>query len=184
MRRLARELGVTAMSFYRYFPGKRELLDAVAEAAFADAPAPALEGTWREQLTALSSAARQALDRHPCVAQIRALQPVLGAQTLHFAEHALRILEEEAGLARDEAVLAYRTLFTYLMGFAAFSPARAEQQARATAEQALSSLPPEYFPRLSAAVAEAAEAMSGDDAFAYGLERILDGLERRRDGQA
>ncbi len=184
MRRLAAELGVTPMSLYRYFAGKRELLDAAVDAAFAASPPPErLEGTWREQLTAIAHGARATLDRHPSIAQIRVLQPVLGPQALQFGEAVLAILEE-AGLTRDEAVNGYRLLFTYTLGFAAFSPAHAEREARAAAEQALSALPPEYYPHLAASIEQASEAMSGDAVFSYGLERLLDGLELRISAQA
>jgi tetracycline repressor-like protein len=59
------------------------------------------------------------------------------------------------------------------------SPRAAEQEARAAARAALAALPAEYYPRLSSAVEEAAEAMAGDVVFDYGLERLLDGLEAR-----
>ena len=178
MRRLARELGVAPMSLYNYFPTKRELLDAVAEAAFAGQQVTISGAGWREQLTSLATAARAALDRHPCVVQIRILQPVLDPQSLQFAEAGLRILED-AGFPPEEAAKAFRLLFTYTMGFAGFSPAASEQSAHEAAEAALSGLPAEYFPRLSVAIAEAADAMGGDAVFAYGLDRILDGLESR-----
>jgi AcrR family transcriptional regulator len=183
MRRLAGELGVGTMTLYHYFPSKRELLDAVVEIAFADEKLPPLEGSWRDRLRSLSRAGRAALSRHPSLVAIRARQPILQADALRFSELGLGILEE-AGFEREEAVKAFRLLFTYTLGFAILSPETAEKEARGSARAALAALPPEYYPRLSEAVDEAAEAMAGDAVFDYGLERILDGLEARRAGPA
>ena len=178
MRRLAAELGVGTMTLYHYFRSKDELLDAVLDIGFAgEDPLPA-EGTWRDQLRSLSKAGRAALSRHPGLAQVRATQPILRPGALRFGEAGLRVLED-AGFEKEEAVKVFRLLFTYTFGFALLSPQAAELGARKAARAALAALPPEYFPRLSEAVDEAADAMAGDVVFEYGLERILDGIEAR-----
>jgi AcrR family transcriptional regulator len=178
MRRLAGELGVGTMTLYHYFPSKRDLLDAVVDVAFGGQEPPQVEGSWREQLRQLSLAGREALSRHPSLAQIRAAEPILRPDALLFSETGLRALED-AGFGREEAVKAFRLLFTYTFGFALLSPRAAESETREATRAALASLPSEYYPRLSAAVDEAAEAMAGDVVFEYGLERILDGFEAR-----
>jgi AcrR family transcriptional regulator len=166
------------MTLYHYFPSKRDLLDAVVEIAFGEEQPPPPEGPWRDRLRALSMAGRAALSRHPTLADIRARQPILQADALRFGEYGLEILEA-AGFERDEAVRVFRLIFTYTLGFAILSPEAAEREARESARTALASLPPQYYPRLSQAVEEAADAMAGDAVFEYGLERILDGLETR-----
>jgi TetR/AcrR family transcriptional regulator, tetracycline repressor protein len=178
MRRLARELGVGTMTLYHYFPSKRELLDAVVDVGFAGYPPPAVEGPWRERVAGLARTAREALSEHPGLAQIRASAPILRADALQFGEVGLRALED-AGFETEEAVKAFRLLFTYVFGFVLVSPSGAEEANKAAARAALAALPPEYYPRLSEAVDEAAEAMAGDVVFEYGLDRLLDGLELR-----
>jgi TetR/AcrR family tetracycline transcriptional repressor len=178
MRRLAAELGVGTMTVYHYFSSKRELLDAVIDAGLAGQEPPTLEGSWREQLTALARAGRSAFTEHPGLAGIRAGGPILRPEALRFGESGLRILED-AGFEADEAAKSYRLLFTYVLGFALVSPVDAEAESKAAARAALAALPADYYPRLSAAVEEAAEAMAGDGVFEYGLERSLDGLEAR-----
>ena len=168
MRRLASELGIGTMTLYHYFSSKRELLDAVVEIAFTDDPPPQLEGSWREQLAGLGRAARETLTRHPGLAQLRTATPILRPEALRFSEVGLSVLED-AGFDTDEAVKAFRLLFTYTVGFALLSSVAAETEARAAAREALSALPPEYYPRLSSAVEEAAEAMAGDIVFEYGV---------------
>lgn len=181
MRRLAEDLGVGTMTLYGYFASKRELLDAVMDAAFADGPPVEPGGEWRDQLRALILAARSSLVRHPGLVQIRERQPILTPDALRFAERGLEVLQE-AGFETPEATHAFRLLFTYTFGFAAFSPADTLEDDRAAARTALRALPQEQFPRLIAAAEDASGAMGGEEVFEYGLERILDGLEARLTG--
>ena len=177
MRRLAEELGVGTMTLYGYFPSKRELLHAVLDAAVSDrSGAPGPGGSWREQLSALVGLARRSMLRHPALVEIRVREPVLRPEALRFAEDALRILLA-AGFDAREATHAFRLLFTYVFGFAVFSPAKAAEQDQRAARAALAALSPADFPALTGAAAEASEAMGGEEAFDYGLTRILDGLE-------
>jgi AcrR family transcriptional regulator len=178
MRRLAEALGVGTMTLYGYFRSKRELLAAVVDAAVSDRPLEEPEGDWRARLLGLVMGARQSLVHHPALVEIRVRQPVLEPEALRFAEAALRILRD-AGFDRREATLAFRLLFSYSLGFAAFSPAEAVEEDRAAAGEALRALPPGEYPELTSTWAEAAQAMGGEEAFEYGLERILDGLESR-----
>jgi AcrR family transcriptional regulator len=178
MRRLADALGVGTMTLYGYFRSKRELLDAVVDAAVSDRPLPRPGGPWREQLRELLLAARRNLVRHPGLVEIRVRQPVLQPEALRFSEAGLRILRG-AGFDTREATLSFRLVFSYIFGFAAFSPAEAVEEDRAAAAAAIRALPPDEYPELAAASGEAAAAMGGEEAFEYGLDRILDGLEAR-----
>ena len=176
MRRLADELEVGTMTLYGYFRSKRELLDAVVDVAMPELdPAPA-DGHWRDRLGELVRTARENLVRHPALVQIRVREPVLRPEALRFSEAGLSILLD-AGFEAVEATRAFRLLFTYTLGYAAFSPAGAVEQNRAAARAAIAALPPDRYPTLTAAGDEAATAMAGEEAFEYGLERILDGLE-------
>jgi AcrR family transcriptional regulator len=178
MRRLADSLGVGTMTLYGYFRSKRELLDAMVDAAISEPGPSPPHGGWRAELQTLLRDARRDLLRHPALVEIRVRQPVLRPEALRFAEAGIRTLVG-AGFDRREAALAFRLLFSYSFGFAAFSPAEAVEEDRAAAAAALRSLPPEDYPELTAAAGEAAAAMGGEEAFEYGLERILDGLESR-----
>jgi AcrR family transcriptional regulator len=176
MRRLADELGAGTMTLYGHFTNKRELLDAVIETAVAEVELPRFEGSWRDQIRQLGAYNRDLFARHPSVVEIWARQPVLAAGTLHGVEAGLQILEE-AGFEAEEAVKAFRLLVTYSFGFELFSAARSNPDARESARAALGALPPEAYPRLSEAAGAFAAAMGSEEAFAYGLDRILDGLE-------
>jgi AcrR family transcriptional regulator len=176
MRRLADELGSGTMTLYGHFTDKRELLDAVIETAVAELELPSFEGSWRDQIRQLGAYTRHLFARHPGVVEIWARQPVLAAGTLHGVEAGMRILEE-AGFEAEEAAKAFRLLVTYTFGFELFSGTRSKGSARESARAALGALPPGSFPRLSGAAGAFAASMGSEEAFAYGLDRILDGLE-------
>jgi hypothetical protein len=129
-------------------------------------------------LSGLVRLARRNMLRHPALVEIRVREPVLQPDALRLAEQAVSALTA-AGFSTREATQAFRLLFTYTFGFAAFSPADTLEQDRSAARAAIAALPPEDYPALTAASSEAADAMGGEEAFDYGLERILDGLEAR-----
>ena len=176
MRRLAESLGAGTMTLYGHFSSKRELLDAVIDVAVSERTLPELTGTWREQTVQLISFTREVFARHPAVVDIWSRQPVLGAGGLVWVEAGLGILDE-AGFEPEEAAVAFRTVITYTYGFELFSGSRSTTAAREGTRRALESLPADRFPRLVDNAGPFAAAMGSTEAFDYGLQRILDGLE-------
>jgi AcrR family transcriptional regulator len=178
MRRLAGALGVGTMTLYGYFRNKGELLDGIVDAAVEDAEDLRTAGPWRDCLRDVALAARRNMLCHPALVELRFRRPVLRPEALRFAETIMTILTG-AGMPRDEAARAFRLLFTFLFGYAALSPAGAEDAAARSARSALAALPPDRYPALTAAVEEAAVAMGGEETFAFGLDLILDGIAAR-----
>ena len=178
MRTLAERLGVGTMTLYGYFRSKDELLDALVDAVVTERRPFPEEGDWRERLRAVVMIARASLLRHPSLVELRVRRPVLRPEALRFSETVLGILRE-AGLSAREAAQAFRLLFTYTFGYAALSPAGATEESREAARAALAVLPAGEYPAIAESLEEASDAMGGEEAFEYGLERILDGLEAR-----
>jgi AcrR family transcriptional regulator len=178
MRRLADDLGVGTMTLYGHVASKDELLDLAIDAAVSDTPRPELTGSWRDQLRMLMESSWRRMARHPALVRIRVTRPVLRPEALRFGEAGVAVLRA-AGFPPDEAAKAFRLLFTFTVGFAALSPERATAAARRDAERALTQLPADEYPNLTQIRPEFAAAMAGKEAFDYGLERILDGLERQ-----
>ncbi len=177
MRRLAAELGVGTMTLYGYFRTKEELLDAVVDAAVAEAmPVGVGTGTWKEELGRLMRGIHEELARHPSGVRIRLVRPMLSPQALRITEAALAVLEG-AGFGRAEATRAYRALFTYTFGFTSFNSPERPEEARRQTRAALTALSPDDYPTLTAAASEAADTVAGEAQFEFGLERLLDGLE-------
>jgi AcrR family transcriptional regulator len=182
MQRLAERLGIGTMTLYGYFATKDELLGAVIEAAVEPTELPSTEGGWQDQMRSLVGVAHRTLTRHPALVQIRFREPILRPYALRFGERVMGILRA-GGFDAAEAASAFRLIFTYTFGFAGLSPARSTEQARWQAAVAAGALPEEEFPNLTATAAEWTQAMAGADQFAYGLDRILDGLQARLDSR-
>ena len=178
MRTLASHLGVGTMTLYGYFRNKDELLDAIVDSAVAEAELLPAEGDWRTRLRETVMVARRNLLRHPSLVELRVSRPVLRPEALRFAENVMSILVD-AGLDRTESARAFRLIFTFTLGYAALSPAEVADESRREALAALERLPRDAYPALAASLQEASDAMGGEDAFEYGLDRILDGLATR-----
>jgi TetR/AcrR family transcriptional regulator, tetracycline repressor protein len=175
MRRLAKELDVWPMSVYRYFRDKDELLDALAASAADEIALPRPGASWREQMVALLEQARAAMSTDTGSRLPRAF---LTPAVLRISEAGLAILDE-AGFAKDDAARAWRTLWSYTFGFATFALGSTPAEARRRTRSALAALPEEQYPALTAAADEVAAAFAADEAFHYGLERLLDELAGR-----
>jgi AcrR family transcriptional regulator len=178
MRRLAHELGAGTMTLYGHFRDKRELLDAVIDVAIREKDLPGFAGPWRNQGRQLVDYLRDLHRRHPCVVEIWARQPVLGAAGLSWVEAGLRILED-AGFETEDAVKAFRVIVVYIHGFSLSSGPRSTPESREGARTALAALPAEHYPHLRNAARPFSEAMASEEAFKFGIERILDGLEAK-----
>jgi AcrR family transcriptional regulator len=176
MRRVAEELGVGTMTLYSYFAGKDELLDAAVEDVAASVPLPPDDGPWQSRLRALVQEIHRSLVEHPSGVELRLKRPILGRAALRTTEAGLQILRE-AGFDDAGATRAWRSLFVYVFGSAAFNPSRVEGGRLDEWRQLLEALPPEEFPSLSAGASQAVATMSGEEQFVYGLDRLLAGLE-------
>lgn len=106
MRRVGAELGVEAMSLYRYVGGKDDLVDAMVDAVVSEFPAPDPALDWRGRLRSIALGAYLVLLDHPWVAAPATSRPATGpARTAYLAalDDALRWGGCDAHLAQDAA---------------------------------------------------------------------------------
>jgi AcrR family transcriptional regulator len=187
MRKLARALGVEAMSLYKHVADKDAVLDGLVDLVVREIgmPQPA---DWRTALRQHATATRQVCLRHRWAAMLMELR---GAQTpvrLRYADALLGLLRQ-AGFTVPAAYRAFLLVDSYLYGFImqeANWPSDAGEMAElATLVTAQSPLA--EYPALAEAMSYtmAANARSNgfyDAEFEHGLDMILDGLEQvRRD---
>jgi AcrR family transcriptional regulator len=172
MRRLAQELDVWPMSVYRYFQDKDALLDAMAADRIEQLPDPRAGAGWREQTHALLEEVARRLEASPGLAA-RLPRAFLTDGALRLPEAGLGILLD-AGFDPGEAASAWRALWSYTFGFATF---RADSPRAVKA--AIAGLSEDEHPALTSAGDALAQALTSDDEFAAGLDRLLDGLEAR-----
>lgn len=82
LRRVAEELGVSAMTLYPYIAGRPELIelmfDAVAGEVYAGIDKPAQKADWRERVRHMVTANWEHHLRHPWTVEVRAGRPMPG----------------------------------------------------------------------------------------------------------
>jgi AcrR family transcriptional regulator len=185
MRRLGAQLGVEAMSLYRYVASKEDLLSGLVDLVFGEIELdePGATG-WRTAMRDRARSQRAAMRRHPwAIGHMEGrMQP--GPASLRVHDGTLGILRE-AGFPFRAAVRANSVLDAYVYGFALQErdlPARAGgATAEVMREQARHVPDMADYPYLVEAMGEFAGAGYDFDAeFASGLELILDGIERLR----
>jgi len=126
MRRLGEQLGVEAMSLYRYVPGREDLLDAVVETILEqmrhdDDVIEAPEAGWQDFLQRLAHGIRRIALAHPKVFPLVASRPTEAPwlrpplRSLEWVERFLGGLEQE-GFDDAAAAGAYRAFTSFLLG--------------------------------------------------------------------
>jgi AcrR family transcriptional regulator len=195
MRKLADELGAGVMSLYHYFPGKDDLLDGMIEAVFGEIepPPPGLE--WRAALKRRALSTREVLNRHRWAVGLMESRTTPGPASLRLHDAVLGCLRG-AGFPVELAIQAYSVQDAYIYGFAlqekhlpfddaaggaAIARAQVTEYAELAEERQLGGLA-EAFPHLHEVVAGHVAEVGYDfaGAFEYGLDLILDALDRRR----
>ena len=184
MRALARTLGVEAMSLYNHVADKDDLLDGMVDRVMTEIEAPAPDTPWREAMRRRAMTSRDAYARHPWAARLVHTRPSVGPGRLASFDATIGCLRG-AGFSYALTVYALSTLDAFVHGFGAqrLHVAQAEVPDDVAMAEALARwLPPERYPWLSALVHEhvLVDGYDEEEAFAFGLELVLEGLERRR----
>ena len=180
MRALARRLGADPMAVYRHVRDKADLLGAMCDAVVADLPALDPDGPWRPQVAALAGNLRERLAAHPALLPVLAGAPVTPA-SLAVTQQVLALLVSR-GVPVDVAGTGFGAVFSYVLGFALVEAAlpaldadRDERRAGALTHLG----DPDPSP---AHLDEALALLETPGDFAFGLDLLLDGLERRAGG--
>lgn len=184
MRGLAGELGVNPMSLYNHVAGKEDLLDGLADLAIAEIALPSPGEEWRNATRRRVLSTRQMLERHPWAAGVIESRTTPSDARLRYPEAVIGSLRR-AGFSVEMAIHAFFTLDSYVYGFAQQQRNLPESPAEGlgrVAEMTLAALPPDEYPYLREVIVDhmARVGFRYDDAFAFGLDLILDGLERAR----
>lgn len=191
LRRVAEDLGVTAMSLYGYVPSKAELLDLIADRVYAEFPMPEPGAAgWRARLDGIARGNWALYLAHPWLLQIATSRPLLGPNLTAKYEYELRAVDG-LGLTDIEMDLVVSLVDDYVHGAArtAVDAAQAESQTGMTDQQWWQTygpllgevLDPERYPTAvrvgAAAGAEYDAAHDPARSFEFGLHRMLDGIE-------
>jgi AcrR family transcriptional regulator len=187
MRKLGEELGVSAMSLYYYVPNKEHLLDGMVDIVFGEIEPPSSDGDWKTGMRNRAVSTREALRRHPWAIGEMEGRTTHGPANLRLHNAVLGCLRA-AGFSVEMTVHAYSVQDAYIYGFALqerdMSPATTEDFAATAQRQML-----EYqevladYPHLVEVVGGyvAKAGYDYETEFLFGLDLILDGLDKLRD---
>ncbi len=172
MQHVADAVRVTKMALYRYVPGRAELVALMIESALD--PAPDLTGDWRTRLRAWADAMRAALTRHRWVAAAAVGGRLIGPTEARWLEVGLAALDG-LGLPAAQRLDTLALISSHVRGMV-------QQQTTAHPELTIGTLLTDAlrqrteFPLTTAALTEAMGTGDTDDAYRFGLDRILDGI--------
>ncbi len=182
MRKLGESLGVEAMSLYTHVANKVDLLDGMVDAVFAEIDLPDPDAPWRASMRERAVSVREAMRRHPWAVELMESRRIPGPATLRHHNTVLGSLRRN-GFTVPLAAHAFSLLDSYIYGFASQERSLPFSTADETAEVAaeiFTGMVPDEYPYLAELAMTQVMQPGYDygDEFGYGLEIILDGLER------
>jgi len=182
MRKLAQELGVEAMSLYHHVAGKDDLLDGMVDVVFGEIELPAGETDWKAAMRRRALSAREALRRHPWATALMESRSTPGPANVRHHDAVLGILRN-AGFSVELAAHAYSLLDAYVYGFALQEtslPFSTPEETAEVAQAIMAGFPAGEYPHLAEIAVEHVLKPGYDygNEYAFGLELILDGLDR------
>jgi AcrR family transcriptional regulator len=182
MQGVGRRLGVEAMSLYRHVDNKEAILDGLVDLIVSEVDLPPRTGGWKRAMRTRAISAHRVFGRHAWAIGLVESRTRPGAATLRHHEAVLGVLLD-AGFSGVQAARTYTLLDSYIYGFA-FQGASlpfddAEEQAR-LGEELLGLLPADAYPNVARVATEFLAAGPDVGAFEFGLDLILDGIERAK----
>lgn len=184
MARVASALGFTTMSLYRYVTSKDDLLllmqDAVADIELPEPP----DDDWRSGLKQWTRANLDVFTRHPWYSRIPISSVPMTPNVMRVIDSALRAMRS-APLGGEEKMACVLLLASYVRGV---GDVQSEILASGASDEEISGAPfadalaqlvtPDRFPDLAPLIASGVYTTNEFDDFAFGLERMLDGIQR------
>ncbi len=185
MSNVAKRLGFTTMSLYRYVNSKEELLALMWNGSAQGAETLVLTGgSWRPRLREWCVVQRDALDQHPWLTQMPMAAPPMAPNSMAFVECGLGAMDDTP-LSDDDKMRVIGLISSYTLSEARMAndarraAAAAPHQEPGSFEQMLRLLVDEdTYPRLyRLAWGGGSETLSERETFLQGIELILDGVQ-------
>ncbi len=184
MRKLGQALGVEAMAVYYHFANKERVLDGIVDLVFADIELPQAGAEWKPAMRQRAISVRDALLRHRWAIGLMESRTNPGPANLRHHDAVIGCLRA-AGFDMAATATAYSLLDSYIYGFALTKmnlPFEDTSDIVELSETMLAPFAPGEYQNLADFITEHAMQPGYDyaDEFEYGLDVILDGLERSR----
>ncbi len=182
MRALGRRLGVEAASLYNHVTGKDDLLDGVTDLVIGEIDVPTGAADWKDAMRRRAMSALDVFSRHPWASGLIDSRAQMGPARLAYVDGVLGVLLG-AGFSAEAAANAFMALDSYIYGFERqrtelnLGEGGADTTAAARSVQMAAS--PQAYPALERVAGEfATRPYDVEASFEFGLDLILDGLER------
>lgn len=180
MRRVAKALGVEAMSLYYHVASKDDLLDGMIDLVFSEIEVPPPGDDWVDAMRARAVSARAALLRHPWAVSLMDSRTAPGPATLRHHD-ALIGLHRAAGISMALSAHILALLDAFVFGFVIQEvalPFQGDAAIQEGADEVVQALPIDEFPNIHAFMAEHVmqPGYSFSAEFDFGLDLILRGL--------
>jgi AcrR family transcriptional regulator len=184
MRKLGQDLDVEAMSLYNHVANKDDILDGIVDLVFGEIALPSGGGDWKRAMRRRAISAHEALLRHRWAPSMMQSRTRPGPATLRHHDSVLGSLRS-TGFTLVMAAHAISVIDGYVYGFALQQislPLQSSEQVAQVGQNILQQLAGEY-PHLAEMITQHAMQPGYDyaDEFEFGLDLILDGLERLRE---
>ncbi len=180
MRRVGQALGVEAMSLYKHVEDKEAILDGIADLVTEEMEVPSPDLPWRDAIRTSAISAHKALRRHPWAGSVLESRLNPGPARLRYLDAMVGTLLG-AGFDTPTVARAFMALDSHTYGFTMQELALPfdASSAPAVAEDMAARVFADTFPNLVAMASLAASGAQMLD-FEFGLDLLLDGLERLR----
>jgi len=185
MRRLGQALGVEAMSLYNHVANKEDILNGIVDLVVSDFELPSAGADWKAALRRTAISAHDVLVRHPWAASLMLAPSRTSSARLRYMEGILGTLRE-GGFSAQMTHHAYHALDSHISGFTLWEVhfQMDPEEFDDLASDFMSRVQAGEYPYLleHAGVHMEKEEQKPDDEgeFAFGLDLILDSLERIR----
>lgn len=193
MQAVAKSLGFTTMSLYRYVSSKEELLRLMLDAATTFPEKLTLAQQWQEALRQWADQVRDIYRRHPWALQMpRGQVSVLMPNNVRMADLGLAAMER-LQLSVEEKMAVILVVSQHAAGCVELESTLADEGALGVSEEGAQllneAITPERFPHLAPAMQAGHYVLPGetpvpqnegvDDEYTFGLDLIISGLEAR-----
>jgi hypothetical protein len=185
MRKLADVLRVAPMALYRHIANKDDLIDAMIDVVFSEIELPAQAADWRGAMRQRAISVHDALARHRWAVGLMESRIHPGPANLRHHDAVLGNLRA-SGFSVEAAAHAYSVLDSYIYGFALTKMNlpfdNGGLDVTEVAQGMLEPFPINSYPNLMEFIREHAvkPGYRYGDEFGYGLDLILEGIERAR----
>jgi AcrR family transcriptional regulator len=184
MRKLGQALGVEAMSLYNHVAKKDDIVAGMLELVVREIEVPSRESDWKTAIRHTAISAHDALVRHPWACSLMMSPVAVSPARLRWMESVLATLRE-AGFSPELTHHAYHALDSHITGFTLWqvSISFSAEDLPEVGAVFLRELPVDEYPYLAEHVEQHLTPSGHDEGseFEFGLDLILDGLDRARD---